>query len=207
MADLVVFIAGAGQSATVWDEQIELLDDLPALTYAATDLAAPFDFDEAARNLHSKVIATGAKSVVVVGLSLGGMIATRYVAQYPDHVKGLVLSGSQIRPNPTLMRIQRAIFGMIPSRILPLPDGLSKKDFLTLLDAAGRLDLSPDVRSIKVPSLVLCGAKDRPNLSAAHELAATLPKSELQIIPNAGHELATDAPQAFAKLVHEVVSR
>jgi len=195
---LVVFIAGAGQDAAAWDDQVSRLSEQKTLAVSATDLASPFGFDAAVAGLHDRIVDAGATSVTLVGLSLGGMIATRYAARHPDVVDGLLLSGSQIRPNPALMRLQRTILRLLPARALPMPDGLDKAGFLALIDAAARVDLREDLPQITATALVLCGAKDRPNLPAARDLAASLLDAELRIVPAAGHELATDAPEDFA---------
>ncbi|MCI2266225.1 alpha/beta hydrolase [Sediminivirga luteola] len=150
MTHLVVFIAGAGQDSRAWDEQVARLHGRPVLAVAASDLATPFSFEAALGGLDERIRAAGASSVTLIGLSIGGMIATRYAATHPDLVIGLLLSGSQIRPNPALMRVQRAVLRAIPERALPLPAGLDKTTFLSLIDAASGVDLRADVARPRV---------------------------------------------------------
>ena len=51
--------------------------------------------------------------------------------------------------------------------------------------------------NIKVPSLVVVGAKDTPFLAAADYMAAKIPGAEKAVIPDAGHAANIDQPAAF----------
>lgn len=209
MDSLVVFIAGAGQSADVWDEQVRLLGPTAmTLSVSATDLvASEFAFDEAVTGLHSAIEETTATSIVLVGLSIGGMIATRYAASYPERVAGVLLSGSQIRPHRLLMHLQKAVLRAVPARVLGLPESLSKRAFLGMLNEVSDADLRADVARITVPATVLCGSKDRANLPAARALAAQLPDAQLRIIQGGGHELATHRPNEFSQSLRHLLVR
>lgn len=197
MPDLVVFLAGAGELASVWDAQRERLGPVRSASFAALDLAAPFSFDDAVDSLRRHVEAAGARSVTVVGLSIGAMIATRYAARHP--VASLVLSAGQVKPPRLRMALQRLVLGAVPERNLGLPDGLSKKDLLSILSV--RVDLTPDLPRITAPTVVLCGSDDRPNRAAAHQLAGGIRGAQLRIVAGGGHQLATDSPVPFAEAV------
>ena len=203
MPDLVVFLAGAGESASVWDAQRDLLGPVRSMAFGALDLATPFVFDEAVASLHRHVRETAARSVTVVGLSIGAMIAARYASLHP--VASLVLSGGQVRPPRVTMAVQRLVLGAVPERHLGLPDGMSKKDLLHILGV--RVDLTPDLSRITAPTVVLCGSKDRPNLPAAHRFAGAIGGSHLQIVDGGGHQLATDSPAAFAEAVRQAIGQ
>lgn len=208
MNPLIVFLAGAGQAASAWDDQARRFPEHPTMTLAATDLAEDsFSIDAAASALHERIADAGTEPVTLVGLSLGGMIATRYAAVHPEKVAGLLLSGSQVRPNPTAMGIQRSIMRLVPARALPLPQGLDKQTFLHLLNVAGSTDLTRDLPRISAPTLVLCGTRDRANLGAARQLARKIPDAELRLISGGGHELATDAPDQFTNAMKALLRR
>jgi pimeloyl-ACP methyl ester carboxylesterase len=51
--------------------------------------------------------------------------------------------------------------------------------------------------NIKVPSLVVVGAEDKPFLAAANYMAAKIPGAQKVVIPNAGHAANIDQPQPF----------
>lgn len=203
----MVFLIGAGQEPADWDDQVGRLDDCSSLVLTIDDLAGPsFGFELAVEGLHARILETGADSVMLVGLSVGGMIATRYAATYPDQLVGLLLSGSQVKPNPVMLGIQRMIMRLLPARRLPLPEGLSKPQFMQMLDVVAQVDLREDLPRITAPSLVLCGSKDPFNLPAAKAIAAVLPEAELRVISGGGHELNTDKPEDFAQAVQDLLS-
>lgn len=209
MKPLIALLSGAGQPAAAWDDlRARLGDDAHTLPLSMADLVdAEFTLDAAVEGLHRKIRESGARSCLVVGLSVGGMIATRYAARYPDQVRGLLLSGSQLRPNPLAMGLQRGIMRALPARLLPLPERMDKARFIQILDAAARTDLRAECSRLTMPTTVLCGSKDPFNIPAARTIAATLPDSELHIVPGGGHELNTDKPEEFHHAVMSLMRR
>jgi pimeloyl-ACP methyl ester carboxylesterase len=61
--------------------------------------------------------------------------------------------------------------------------------------------------SIKVPTLVLAGAKDVQFLAATDYMAAKIPGAEKVIIPDAGHAANIDQPEAFNRAVRAFLDR
>jgi pimeloyl-ACP methyl ester carboxylesterase len=74
-------------------------------------------------------------------------------------------------------------------------DGLIKaaRGMLTQQDASV-INALPDIR---VPSLVVVGADDKPFLAAADYMAAKIPGARKVVIANAGHAANIDQPAAF----------
>ena len=207
MTDLVVFVAGAGETAAVWAEQARRLEPTSTLALAAADLCdGAFAFDRAVEGLHERILASGAARVVLAGLSVGAMIATRYAAARPEQLAGLVLSGGQVRPPRALMALQRAILRALPARAIGLPPGTARSTFLQIIDAAGRVDLTDSLPRIAAPTIVLCGSRDRPNLPAARRLAEGIPDAELRLLPG-GHQLHLDAPDGFHAALRDTLIR
>lgn len=65
MTDLVVFVAGAGETAAVCAEQARRLEPTSTLALAAADLCdGAFAFDRAVEGLHERILASGAARVV-----------------------------------------------------------------------------------------------------------------------------------------------
>jgi pimeloyl-ACP methyl ester carboxylesterase len=60
------------------------------------------------------------------------------------------------------------------------------------------IELLPE---IKVPSLVVVGADDTPFLAASDYMAAKIPGARKVAIPQAGHAVNLDQPQAFIDAV------
>ncbi|HEV7827177.1 MAG TPA: alpha/beta hydrolase [Mycobacteriales bacterium] len=69
-------------------------DDPPSLEYAADDLAVLLD-------------RLGLDRVVLGGLSMGGYVAMRFSARYPDRVAGLVLADTKATADPPEVRDRR----------------------------------------------------------------------------------------------------
>ena len=50
---------------------------------------------------------------------------------------------------------------------------------------------------IKVPTIVVVGAEDEPFLAATDYMAKKIPHADKLIVPNAGHAVNIDQPEAF----------
>jgi pimeloyl-ACP methyl ester carboxylesterase len=61
--------------------------------------------------------------------------------------------------------------------------------------------------SIKVPALVLVGAKDEPFLAATDYMASKIPGATKVVIPDAGHAANIDQPEAFNQAVLAFLER
>lgn len=71
------------------------------------------------------------------------------------------------------------------------------------LGSLGEWDLRTLLRGIRVPSLVVEGAKTNVPLDATREWVAALPNARIVLIPDAGHESFLDQPDAFLKVGDE----
>lgn len=202
-AQTVVFLHGIGAGPDSWNAQIAGLPD--GLTGIAPRIAGLTDADgegfslsAAAAAVRDELDRRGVKRAHLCGLSLGGMVATRFAIDYPDRVSSLVLSGSQVHPNPALMRVQNTIMRILPAKLVAQP-GMSKQRMLAVLHAVGQTDFRSELSQITVPTLVLCGEKDRANIPAARELAAGISGADLQLVPGAGHEWNMQQPEEFSR--------
>lgn len=194
----IVFLSGLGQRPQVWEP---VRAGLPA-GFAGEAAVVPGLHDErefslaAARDeLFDTAAADG--PVHLCGLSLGAVIALAAAVERPERIASLVLSGAQFRLDPRLMRLQRGLLRVLPERFVA-PVGMDRRRMLSVLAALEGLDLGAGLERVRVPTLVLCGARDRANLPAARALAQRLPRAELQIVPRAGHEWNRTMPDAFA---------
>lgn len=140
------------------------------------------------------------------GLSLGGMLALQYAAERPERVEALALIGTQYVMPKGLLRLQNAVFRLLPGRAFR-GLGLSKEDVLSLTNSMLDLDFREDLGTISCPVLVLCGERDRANRKAALGLREGIPGAELGWIPGAGHEVNADAPEALAEALRRFFRR
>ncbi|GAA2963261.1 alpha/beta fold hydrolase [Microbacterium schleiferi] len=201
-AQTVVFLHGIGAGPDSWNAQIDALPE--GFTGIAPTIAGLSDADDqefslttAAAAVQDELDRCGIRRAHLCGLSLGGMVATRFAIDYPERVASLVLSGSQVHPNPALMKVQNAIMRILPARVVAQP-GMSKQRMLAVLRAVGQTDFRAELAQISAPTLVLCGLKDSPNIPAARELAGGIAGAELQLVPGAGHEWNVQQAEEFS---------
>lgn len=204
--ETVLFLPGLGAGKDPWAAQLGALPagltglapEIPGLDRAATP--GEFTLPDAARGLRDLLDERGIERAHVCGLSLGAMTATRLALDFPDRVASLVLSGSQVRPHPALMLIQRTVVRMLPERTAAGMD-LTKAQWLGALRVVADTDFRSALPTIQAPTLVLCGSRDVANIPAARELAARIPHAELRIVPGAGHPWNVQYPELFSRTI------
>lgn len=198
----VVFLHGLGETSDAWDAQREALP--PGFESVAVDLfrdtslgGAEFTLAGAASLVVSELDRLGIERAHLCGLSLGAMVALQFVLDYPERVRSLTLAAGQVKPPRVLMSIQSAVMRLLPSLVFA-KQGVSKGAMLAVLSAVSRTDFTDRLAEVAVPTLVLCGSKDHPNLPAAHALAEGISDAVLQILPGAGHQSHIQSSDEFA---------
>jgi 3-oxoadipate enol-lactonase len=208
----VLFLPGLGAGVDPWDAQLRALPsgftglapDIPGLDQAATP--GGFTLAGAALALRDLLDERGIERAHVCGLSLGAMTATQLALDFPERVASLVLSGSQVRPHPTLMLIQRTIIRMLPERTAE-GMAMTKAQWLGGVRVVADINFRGKLATIEAPTLVLCGSRDVANIPAAREIAATVPNAELRIIPRAGHPWNQQFPELFSRTIADFYER
>ncbi len=163
---------------------------------------------------------------VLIGHSMGGYVALAFVRRFPEMLSGLVLVGTRAgKDTPEAAAARRAtaekvgaggtgvvIDAMAPKMLSPanrdpgmarevrtLMAGASPEGVIgALLGMAERPDATPTLAGILVPTLVVTGQDDALIPPAESEaLARAIPGAWLRIIPQAGHLVALERPEAF----------
>lgn len=67
-------------------------------------------------------------------------------------------------------------------------------------------DLIPRIRDLEIPTLLVVGADDSPSLAASRELAESLPRAELRVVPGAGHVVNLQKPKEFNESLADFLS-
>lgn len=205
----VVFIHGLGETPEIWDYQVR---NLPAgysgITVNIPGLSASgeFSLSSAADHIIAELNRRGIGQAHFCGLSLGSIIALQLITAYPQRVSSLMLAAAQVRMPRKLIAVQRFIMRLLPEKRVA-PPGLSKVDMLHVLDMISDIDFTSDVTRISVPTLIVCGAKDRFNLPASRRLAQQIPGAQLEIINDAGHQCHIQQPEKFAAVLHGFLTR
>lgn len=77
-----------------------------------------------------------------------------------------------------------------------------------LLAMAARTDTTGSLERMRVPALVLVGEEDAiTGPDAAREMAERLPRSELRVLPGAGHLSNLESPGEFNRALHDFLER
>ena len=117
----------------------------------------------------------------------------------PDALREAGRRAAELARNP----VARSLLGPKASeaafrRLVESMSRLHKESYIKSIEASVRMDPRSDLANIKVPTLVVVGADDRltpPDVS--REIAAEIPGSELAVIPDAGHLVNIEQPEAF----------
>lgn len=221
----LVFIHGSGDNAHVWDGVIERLSDFATVALdlpghgAQVERPGPSDMrvEDYAGAVRAELTRRGLSGVCLIGHSLGSAIALRLAVDHPSLVRRLVLvgSGARLRVLPALLEAARAQSGAagtnltelgfaekhaplaksyLAARAAPAP-GVLYRD----LAACDRFDIMPELGHIAQPTLILTGQEDRltPPKYATY-LRDHLEHAQLALLPDAGHYVMIEAPDAVA---------
>jgi pimeloyl-ACP methyl ester carboxylesterase len=216
----VILLPGLASDAALWRHQV------PALTAAGhtvhvTDAHARADTLSAMARL---VLDEHEGPLVLVGTSMGGILALEVFRQAPQRVAALALLGSSARPDTPEMitlrsaavlefeqgRMDEVLRANVPFAFHPRrqADAALVGDYFEMVRRAGaaqliqqnraimaRPDSRPLLRRVRCPVLLVCGDADALTPpESSQEIAAAVPQSELHLLPQCGHLLTWERP-------------
>lgn len=193
----LIFLHGLGQSADSWQEVQELLVDYPseALELFPSGVAT---YQEAKERIY-QYLSKETEPFVLVGLSLGAAMALELSSYDLPNLQALVLSGCPLKlAGNILFYIQLLIFKLLPKRVFE-KQGADKTLMVEISEELKTLDLTDISRTCPYPTLLICGSKDKPNLSSMRSLHKLISESQFQIIPNGPHVLNKEKPKEFVE--------
>lgn len=179
----------------------------------------------------------GVGRAIVCGNSMGGGVALRLAASWPDRIAGIVLVASVGRDvhagsalawasgdNPLIPRAEdidqfmkltlerpppvgRAVIRYVVTQRVRRADALHRM-FRGFVHAGGDAGVPSDVAAIACPALVIHGEQDRIiDKRTSEDLARALPRAELAILRGVGHVPQLEAPRAVTRLVETFADR
>ena len=224
----LILTHGYSSTSAMWREQIDPLSKHHKLIlwdmrgHGQSDYPEdPLAYSEAltVADIAALLDAVGAKRAIVGGLSLGGYMSLAFYRAHPERVRALLIIDTgpgfkkdsareawNRRALDTGERLEREGLNMLKSGSRERSTvqhrdarglALAARGMLTQRDARV-IELLPE---IKVPSLIVVGADDTPFLAASDYMAAKIPGARKVVIPQAGHAVNIDQPQAFIEAV------
>ena len=194
----LIFLHGLGQSAESWKEVQELLADYPseALDLFPTGITS---YQEAKERIYQH-LSEETEPFVLIGLSLGAALALELSSYDLPNLQALVLSGCPLKLAGNIpFYIQLLIFKLLPKRVFE-KQGADKVLMVGVSEELKTLDLTDISRTCPYPTLLICGSKDKPNLSSMKTIQELMPNSQFQIIPDGPHVLNRAKPKEFAAI-------
>jgi pimeloyl-ACP methyl ester carboxylesterase len=199
--------------------------DLPG--HGESDDAAPPDLAHYADITAASIDTLGSWPAIVIGHSLGGAVALALAARRPTEVCGLVLISSCARL-PHVSSSAQWLWGSLPAALRRALFFVTAKNMLFAAGAspaavalgmqelracrprtlaadvaiARAMDLTAVAAGLRVPTLILCGSRDRvtPPILSRH-LHTTIAGSRLEIVDGAGHMLLIEAPGIVSRAI------
>ena len=194
----LIFLHGLGQSAESWKEVRNLLTDYPS---EAIELfpSGVSNYQQAKERVYQH-LAQETEPFILVGLSLGAALALELSSYDLPNLRALVLSGCPLKlAGNILFYVQLLIFKLLPKRVFE-KQGADKVLMVGVSEELKTLDLTDISRTCPYPTLLICGSKDKPNLSSMKTIQELMPNSQFQIIPDGPHILNRAKPKEFAEI-------
>ncbi|WP_253738688.1 alpha/beta fold hydrolase [Halohasta salina] len=235
-APSVVFVHGAVFTRSMWAPQRDALASdrriiAPDLPGHGSRAAQSFEFERAVDLVESVIKDYATEECLLVGLSLGGYVATEYANRHPDRIDGLVLSGSSANPVDGMELLTRAAGGI--ARLATRSDrierfvedraakwvrerplstaqateiteaGFYPRTFGTAGPQLAGRDFRDALAAYPGPTLILNGERDYVMRRGEDEHAAAAPQGSIEVIDDAGHVCTLHRPTAYTDALRE----
>lgn len=193
--------------------------------YGDSEDVATIDFFDFTQDVGRVLAELGILRCHLIGLSMGGLVAQAFYTRHRDRVLSLGIVGSRPGSAPVFEDSQRfaeergkpieqgaaALADSLLPRLLgpkvtpeareTIRDSLARlrpQSYKKVL--AARLSIAPflDLATVSVPTLVIAGSHDQvAPLAQMQAIAAAIPGSVLEIMPEAGHLMNIEQPERF----------
>lgn len=228
----LLFLHGLGGGHHAWDAQLQ---HFPRLGYAAhawdqpgyghSAIVEPYDLEQVTAAL-ARLIESLGEPVVLVGHSMGGLVAQEAYFRYPRLVKALALcftsaafiGGSDFARQFIAERVGPLDAGesmaQIAARLMPLQHAreimakIPPETYRKAVHLLTTFDRRADLPKIAVPTLLIAGSEDKtapPAIMAS--MQRKIPGSELAVLEGCGHLGPMDQPAEFNAALERFLSK
>ena len=235
---LLVFANSLGTDQRIWRDVImRLAGDYSILTYdmrghGLSDTGrTPYTMPMLAADLEGLIDLIGGHDAIIVGVSVGGLVAQQLYARRPDLVRALILCdtaakiGTDESWNARIAAIEAGGMASIADGVLDrwftpafrqTAEFPGYRNMLARQPADGYIatcaairdcDLSAEARRIAVPTICIAGDSDAstpPGLVT--EFARTIPAARLEIIKDCGHLPSIEQPVALVEIMRAFIA-
>lgn len=235
----LVFINSLGTDHRIWDAAAAVLaKEYPIVRYdkrghGLSDCPpAPYTIRDHAHDLSGLLAALSIEKAILIGISVGGMIAMDFTAAQPRQVQALILCdtfpkiGTADMWNTRIHTLREQGMASLGAAILArwfAPDfkanhpaayngyanmllRMPVEGYTGTCEAIRDADLTDLARTIQAPTLVLCGASDASTPPAlVSELSQIIPNARYMEIENAGHLPCVENPAAMIAAIQPFV--
>lgn len=237
---VLVLLHPIGMRAEFWDPLVALLRgeyrcvSVDLRGYGESDTPpARFSLDDLAGDVIELLRCQEIRGAVVIGCSMGGMVAQGAVLRAPELFSGMVLSGTihtqthESRKIP-LQRAQDSLAGMpavveetlqrwFPTEFRANHAAVVQRVRSWLLDldpvvfswgweAIAEVNYGERLRQIAIPALLVRGTED-PSGRSMPEMAQMMARGRFVEAPGAGHMLPMEQPQVLADMLRDFIRR
>ncbi len=228
----VVFIHGACEDHSIWDQQVKHLSglcrtvvlDLPG--HGRSDPMREVSIDVYSDFLRSFLREIGIEKAVIVGHSMGGAIALKFCLMQPEMVLALILvdTGAKLGVHPAFMEAIRndhvralkqfvTKYGVSKSTnrqaldsILGLMCRASRETAIADFEACDSFDVRDQISNIKVPTLIIVGREDSMTpLEWSEFMRDRIEGSKIKVIPGSSHFPMIENPQELNRAMEEFI--
>jgi pimeloyl-ACP methyl ester carboxylesterase len=230
---LVLFVHGYCQSCAYWVPTVDRIAqqgghgiavDLPGFADSA-NLPGPYTMEAFADGLVGLLDARKIDRAVIVGGSMGGVVAQQFALRHPDRVERLLLvaTGAYSADPKAALAKAESLSGSPwdEAAVRPIVQGFfhtppSTTRISELLAIAGMASLQVAIEAarsnaatntlarlsqIKVPTLIIQGRHDRARTVAhGEEMQTAITGARLEVLENSGHTPQLEEPDAFHAL-------
>jgi 3-oxoadipate enol-lactonase len=237
---LLVFVNSLGTDFRIWrDVIVRLAGDFAILTYDMRGHGlsgvgtTPYRMEDLADDLAALLEHVEAPPAIIVGLSVGGMVAQQLYARRPDLVRALVLCNTAAKMGDPAMWATR-IAAIEADGIGSIADGVMERWFaahfreretealagyrnmllrqpadgyIATLAALRDADLTRAAQLIAVPTICIAGDSDASITPAAvAALAKSIPGARFETIRNCGHIPCVEQPATLAEIMRAFIA-